>query len=115
MPFALERTYLFASREWGWQWAFPARQQAIDPRSRIERRRYVDEKELQRAIKRAIRESLLSRSAGCHTFRLSVATHLREAAYDIRTVQEFLDRRDLRTLMICIHVLSQGGQGCVVR
>ncbi len=111
LPYALSIKYPSAGFEWGWQYVFPAPKRSIDPLTMKTRRHHLDESTIQKSVKSAIRRAGVDRNASCHTFRHSFATHLLEAGYDIRTVQELLGHHDVRTTMIYTHVLNRGGLG----
>lgn len=113
LPYALAKKYPNAPTEWSWQYVFPAANLSTDPRSGITRRHHIHEKQLQHAVKKAVREAGIDKRASCHTLRHCFATDLLLQGQDIRTIQELMGHKDIRTTQIYTHVIGRHTSGVI--
>ena len=111
LPFALHRKYPNANKEWAWQYVFPSYKRSVDPVSKQIGRHHISEKNLQRAVKQATQNLSIQKPVSTHTFRHCFATHMLEDGYDLRTIQQLLGHKDVKTTMIYTHVMKKGAQG----
>ena len=113
LPYALSRKYPNAARSWTWQYVFPSAQLSRAEEGGELRRHHISEATIQKAVKQALAAACVVKHGSCHTFRHSFATHLLEDGYDIRTVQELLGHKDVRTTMIYTHITSKNLRGVI--
>ena len=109
LPYALAKKYPNACREWRWQYIFPSVNRSTDPRDGEIRRHHLDEKNVQRAVRQSVRNCGIIKRVTPHTLRHCFATHLLESGTDIRTLQELLGHKDVKTTQIYTHVMKRGG------
>ncbi len=113
MPYALDRKYPNAQYEWIWQYTFPATGFSKDPITGAVRRHHVYETSVERAVKKAGADAGITKPVTPHVFRHSFATEMLRRGYDIRTVQELLGHKDVKTTMVYTHVLNRGGRSVI--
>jgi integrase len=113
LPHALREKHKGAAYDLNWQYLFPASRLSVDPESKLIRRHHLDERAVQKTVKKTALVAQINKQVSCHTLRHSFATHLLLNGSDIRTVQDQLGHADLRTTQIYVHILQRGGNAVV--
>ncbi|TVR16249.1 MAG: integron integrase [Balneolaceae bacterium] len=111
LPKALHIKYPNANKQFHWQYLFPSKKRRKDPKTGLFFRYHIDSSEIRREVNNVVQSLGINKHVTLHTFRHSFATHLLQKGYDIRTVQDLLGHKSLKTTSIYLHVLNRGGHG----